>query len=264
MSDSINDFLDGQFAAQDAAAGAPPAEAPAASTPPPAETTPPPAQEEAPLDLDGELEGDKFDRAYVERLRREAAAARTKAKELESVFDGYEAEEREGLATLARLLKENPKAAAEEMKAAYDAIMAQYEPETPAVDDTPDAERLMTYGDYQKLQEQQAVAAQQRAIEAEARELGYKVDPRDTDYQLLLNVARTQTKNGDIKAAHAIIEARNQAIIDRYVAAKAAEAEQSYQAPADNAGALPSNAEPIKDFKQARMALENYIAQQRR
>lgn len=262
MSEGIGDFLDQQFAAQDAGGeptGAPAGEA-AASTPPPAATTPPATTEE-PLDLDGELEGDKFDRAYVERIRREAAAARTKAKELESVFDGYEAEEREGLAQLARMLKEDPKAAAAEMKAAYDAIMAQYEtPETP---DYNDADRILTVGEYQKLQEQNAIQAEQRAIEAEAKELGYKVDPNDTDYRLLLLTAQNQTKSGSLAEAHQLLKAREQSIVDRYLAAKAAEAENAYQAPADNAGQIPSNSEPIRSFKDARSALENYIAQQR-
>lgn len=259
----FNEFLDGQFAAQDAGGeptGAPAGEA-AASTPPPAETTPPAGNEE-PLDLDGELEGDKFDRPYVERLRREAAAARTKAKELESVFDGYADEEREGLAQLARMLKEDPKAAAAEMKAAYDAIMAQYEQETPEPE-YGDADRILTVGEYQKLQEQNAIQAEQRAIEAEAKELGYKVDPKDTDYRLLLLTAQNQTKTGSIAEAHQILKAREQAVVDRYLAAKAADAEEAYRAPADNAGQIPSNAEPIKSFKDARSALENYIAQQR-
>lgn len=260
MSEGIGDFLDQQFAAQDAAAGAPPAaEAPAA---PPAQEAP--AAQEAPLDLDGELEGDKFDRPYVERLRREAAAARTRAKELESVFDGYGDDEREGLAQLARMLKEDPRAAANEMKAAYDAIMAQYQEESAPESDFSDADRILTYGEYQKLQEAQAVQAEQRAIEAEARELGYNVKANDTDYRLLLLTAQNQTKTGSLAEAHQILKAREQAVIDKYLAAKAADAENSYQAPADNAGQIPSNSEPIRSFKDARSALENYIAQQRR
>jgi hypothetical protein len=260
MSEGIGDFLDAQFAAQDGAAGAPPAESAPAGAPP-VEGTPPAA--EAPLDLDGELEGDKFDRAYVERLRREAASARTKAKELESVFEGYGDDEREGLAQLARMLKEDPKAAAAEMKAAYDAIMAQYQEPEASAEDFSDADRILTVGEYQKLQEQNAIQAEQRAIEAEAKELGYKVDAKDTDYRLLLLTAQNQTKTGSLQEAHQILKAREQAVIDQYLAAKAADAEDSYKAPADNAGQIPSNSEPIRSFKDARSALENYIAQQR-
>lgn len=260
----FNEFLDGQFAAQDASGAGDPPAAPPAEVPASVPAEKGHTQTEEPLDLDGELEGDKFDRPYVERLRREAAAARTKAKELEQVFDGYADEEREGLATLARLLKEDPKAAAAEMKAAYDAIMAQYQEQEPVSnDDFSDADRILTVGEYQKLQEANAVAAEQRAIEAEAKELGYKVDPRDTDYRLLLLTAQNQTKTGSIQEAHQILKAREQAVVDRYLAAKAADAEEAYRAPADNAGQIPSNAEPIKSFKDARSALENYIAQQR-
>lgn len=259
MSESIGDFLDSQFAAQDAAG----ASAETAPVAPPAEAAAPPAQSEAPVDLDAALEGDKFDRAYVERLRKEAAGYRTRANELESVFDGYNDDERAGLAQLAQMLKSDPRAAAQEMKAAYDAIMAQYqEPETPEFSD---ADRILTMGEYQKLQEQAAIDAETRAIEAEAKSLGYTPRADNVEYRQLLLVAQHQA-GGDIAAAHKLITDRaaaaEQAAIDRYLAAKAADA-QGYTPPGEM-GQVPSTAEPIRDWKQARSALENYIAQQKR
>jgi len=115
--------------------------------------------------------------------------------------------------------------------------------------------------DYQRLQEEAAVAAETKMIEAEARELGYKIDLKDVDYRFLLITAQNET-GGDIKAAHERIEARNQAIVDKYLAAKAADAEGSPRVPSETAQ-IPGTAEPIRDFKQARSALENFIAQQR-
>jgi hypothetical protein len=115
--------------------------------------------------------------------------------------------------------------------------------------------------DYQRLQEEQAVAAEMKNIEVEARELGYTIDQKDVDYRLLLITAQNET-GGDIAAAHAKIEARNQAIVDKYLAAKAADAEGSPRVPAGDAQ-IPGTAQPIKSFKDARAGLEAFIAQQR-
>lgn len=251
----FNEFLDGQFAAQDGG-GAPPA---GEGTPPPAaEGTPPPA-DTAPVDLDGDLEGDKFDRAYVERLRKEAAGYRSKAKTYDDVFSQYEETDRAAFLDLAKMLRENPKAAAEEMSAAAAEILKQYAPAEPPVGDDGEPQ-YMTRADYDRLKQEDAVAAETRAIELEARELGYTISAKDTDYRLLLLTAQNET-NGDIKGAHERLAARNQAVIDKYLAAKTADAE-GYKPPADSAQ-IPGSAEPIKSFKDARSALENFIAQQR-
>jgi hypothetical protein len=254
MSEGIGDFLDGQFAAQDAA-GAPPAapEAPAAPAAP--------AAPEAPVDLDGALEGDKFDRAYVERLRKEAASYRSKAKTYGDVFDQYEEADREAFLSLAKTLREDPKSAAQEMAAAAEAILKQYETGQPQGVDADGEPQYLTMADYQRLQEEQAVAAEMKNIEVEARELGYTIDQKDVDYRLLLITAQNET-GGDIAAAHAKIEARNQAIVDKYLAAKAADAEGSPRVPAGDAQ-IPGTAQPIKSFKDARAGLEAFIAQQR-
>jgi hypothetical protein len=256
----FNEFLDGQFAAQDAGGAPPAAEAPAA----PAQEAPaqPPVTESAPVDLDADLEGDKFDRAYVERLRKEAAGYRSKAKTYDDVFSQYEDADRQAFLDLAKMLRENPKAAAEEMSAAAQEILKQYTEANPAadVDLDPDSQ-YMTKAEYARIQQEAAIAAETQAIEAEARELGYVVSTKDVDYRMLLTIAQNET-NGDLKAAHSKLEARNQAIIDSYLAAKTADAENSPRVPSDTAQ-IPGTAEPIRTFKDARAGLEAFIAQQR-
>jgi hypothetical protein len=261
----LGNFLDGQFAAQDAAAGGAPAGD--GGTPPvtppaaPVVETPAAPVVETPIDLDGELpEGDKFDRPYVERLRKEAANARLKAKQYGDVFDQYEDADRQAFLDLAKMLRENPKAAAEEMSAAAQEILKQYNQAVadPSVD-TGDSE-FMTKAEYARLQQESAIAAETISIENEARELGYTVSVKDVDYRLLLTIAQNET-NGDLQSAHAKLEARNQGVIDAYLASKADDA-NGPKVPSDTAQ-IPGSAEPIKTFKDARAGLEAYIAQQR-
>lgn len=249
----INDFLDGVEGAADAGAPDPVVETPQAAAP----------VADAPVDLDGDLTGTTFDRPYVERLRKEAAGHRTRAKQYEDAFEGYGDDERDGLFQLARMLRDDPKSAAEEMKAAYEAIMEQYkEPAVPEFDPESDPNnKFMTMADYKKLQDDAAVAAETKMIEVEARELGYTVNPNDVDYRLLLLVAQNSTKTGSLKEAHDIIQGRNQKVIDTWVAAKASDA-GGPKPPADTAQ-IPGSAEPIRSFKDSRAALENFIAQQR-
>jgi hypothetical protein len=74
----------------------------------------------------------------------------------------------------------------------------------------------------QSKAEADAQAARLAAINKEVTDLGYT--PGSTDLQVVLGIALHET-NGDIKAAHAKLVARDQAAVDKFLAGKQAEAE---------------------------------------
>jgi hypothetical protein len=228
------------------AAAAPAAEAPAA---------------EADLDLDAPIEGDKFDRAYVERIRKEAAKHRTELKAFKDAFEGYEDGDREALMTLARQLKSDPRAAAQEMAAAAEAILGHYKEETAEADTDEDAgSEFMTRAEYDRIREEEAVRAEQISIESEARDLGYTVNLNNTKYRMLLLTAQS-LPSGSISEAHAKLEAERQADIDAYVASKTADAQGAVVPPAT--GGAPTPSQPFEPtFANARLRLEEFIRNQ--
>lgn len=176
-----------------------------------------PASPEA-VDLGGDSEPDVFDRAYVERLRQESAGYRTKAKEVAAVFEGIDPADADVFKSLMSMYKDDPAAAAREMARLAQGLLGDDEADTPAADADP---QYMTRADYDRIREQERVESQARAIRAEAEGMGYPAG--SAEYQYLLAVAKSN--GGDLKAAHAYIEGRQQAAVDAYVAKKAAEAD---------------------------------------
>lgn len=170
-----------------------------------------------PEDLDGEIPAEvkQFEASYVQKVRGQAAKFRTSLRPYEEAFEGYEAEDRDAILTLARELQENPDTAARRMLEASRAIAGDRfddwlngaEPEylTPEALDARLAER-------EAAQRQEAEVA---AIQKEAIDLGYTAD--SPDHAKLFWIAANQT-NGDLKAADAAIKAERQSIIDAYVA----------------------------------------------
>jgi hypothetical protein len=179
-------------------------------------------------------EGDTFDRAYVERLRGEAAKHRTAKQDLMRHFDGYSDAERTRFLELAAKLQSSPEEALEEFRGVTNRLAAQLgkEPfmnEAPTPDPIPvsepepvdastaltasDVERLVT----ERLEAERAAAAQQDEIkstfaEAEALDDSYK-DPTVKSY--LFAVA--QHNGTDLAGAHEIIQAQRQAAEDEAV-----------------------------------------------
>lgn len=228
-----------------------PAEAPAEAAPAEAEApvTAPEGAGEAGEDttafgvepsLDGDLpEGvDRFDRAYVEKIRGEAAKYRTAAKPFTDAFDGYEESDREAILDLAKELLSDPQAAGKRMLEASRSIAGDdfdtwINPVTP---------EFLTPETLEAQLAQREESARQKAevegIQREAKELGY--EEGTADHAKLFFYAANETQ-GDMKAAHAKMEAEKQGIIDAYVASVK---EKGGRFPATPTGVtgVPSNA----------------------
>jgi DivIVA domain-containing protein len=165
----------------------------------------------------------QFDRAYVERLRREAAEHRTKAKTFHESFDGYQPEEVDVLLDLVRELNADPKSAAGRLEALVESIREAYPDEVAAEETAPE---YLTRADLERIEaEKQEAKAQEdavAAIETQAKEFGY--EKGTADYFRLLWTAQNVT-GADLAKAHESIQAERQAIIDNYLKSKADDAD---------------------------------------
>lgn len=232
----------------------------------PAQEDPAPAPEahEASDDAPAtEAERDTFDRTYVEKLRRESASYRERAKRYQEAFDGYEDGQVEAWLGLARQLREDPRATAQELQALAEQINQAYEADLESREqETDKGEQYLTRAQVEEIfQERERQADLQRRvsqIEADARELGYNVSPTDESYQELLWIA-SRTESGDIRAAHAKIEARNQAIYDRMIAKVSGNPDRKIPS-----GTTPEQGAPQKPktFAEANEALDAWLASQ--
>lgn len=243
---------------------APVADAPAAEEP---VTDAAPAEAEAEaeeLDLDSELTQDSFDRAYVEKLRKEAAKYRTSVRELEqkyqSVYDGFDdPEDVNYLIDLARKVYDDPASTAAEFEAIAKRIR-----EATGVDITEDAsddslddiaeDKPLTMADLERIEHERAVEAAERQIRAEASELGYDLNSHRG--KALLYIATNET-NGDLKAAHEKLEAEREelkkAAIEEYLK-NLEEQNGAFPPVSGGSGSAPagsSNAHAPRDFKEA-------------
>lgn len=195
-------------------------------------------------------EPDVFDRAYVEELRGESAKYRTKAKPFLEAFDGIDEADRDTFLYLAQTYKADPVRAAQEMARLAQGLLGD-EPEAPAAPADPE---VMTVAKYQEMRREEAIASEAKRIEAEAVGLGYaKGTP---EYQYLLAVARNG--DGNIAAAHAYIQQREQAAVQAYLAKKAAEADG---APTVGTGpSAPAGTErQIKTWRDAESAIDELL-----
>jgi hypothetical protein len=220
----------------------------------PVEAAAPEATPETEVDPFDNAETDKFDRAYVEKIRKEAANYRTKAKEYE-IFESYEQEQRDAWKELASTFQQDPRAGAELMKEIYESILA--EGGTPAEAEAgveAVEEGFLTKSDLEKyLQEQQAQQDQAKAVqelETEAQGLGYT--PGTPEYRWLMDLAAYDT-SGDVTKAHEILAGRKQAAIDEYIASKTKDADGA-GAPG-NGTQLAGEGRTIKNLKDSKSAL---------
>lgn len=179
-------------------------------------------------------EGDSFDRAYVERLRGEAARHRTAKQDMLRHFEGYSENERSRFLDLAAKLQSSPEEALEEFRGVTERLAKQLgkEPfmnEAPAPDpastsdsSTGSSESALTVSDVERMvteriDAERAASAQEAEIqstfaEAESLDDSYK-DPTVKSY--LFAVA--QHNNTDLAGAHDIISQQRQASEDEAV-----------------------------------------------
>lgn len=191
---------------------------------------------EAPVEDEVDLDADAADdlyadpakaRAYAEKLRKEAAKYRTKAKEAavsDETFSGWSDEDAGVLKQVIQVAALDPKVGAAKMREIAD-LLDKGDAEgaaAVAADASAEAAKVLTEDDVNaKVAEALEKADTKRAIEvkrdeilAKTKALGY--EPGSPDYFTVLHIAQFET-GADLDKAHEIIEARNQAIIDGYV-----------------------------------------------
>lgn len=210
-----------------------------------------------------EPQGDTFDRKYVEKLRRENASYRERAKKWENVFEGYEEGAVEEWKQMISTFKGDPKSVAEQWAQLSETILAQFTPQEQAeiheaMQDAGNTDTPLTMSQLQEVlaqkEQEWELNGMVEEIESEARELGYNLKSRD--YKILLMTAQ-ELPSGSIAEAHALLEGERQ----RYFDERIAELEKQgggYRAPSSKVG-VPSTEKNIKDFKDAKAALSNYL-----
>lgn len=230
-----------------------PAVEPGAETPP--VETPPEAggeQQESWLDTIDPKAAEE-----IRNLRKESGNYRTKLREYEAPFEGYDDESRGVWFRLAETYKSDPQAAAKAMQQIAEGVLTPEQAATQAENEA--EEGFVTPQQLeQKFKEREEQAAQEREVErmrGEAKELGYELDSDDYFYLLFIS----QRNGGDLKKAHEKIEAQNQAAVDRYVEGLKNDANGTVTSP--HGGGAPSEERGLTTFKEARESLEQRLAQ---
>lgn len=204
------------------------------------------------------LKGDTFDRKYVEKLRRENASYRERARKFESMFEGYEEGAVNEWGQMISTFKQDPKSVAEQWKDLSEQVLSQFTPEeqeaiAEATDDQP-----LTLAQVQNLLAQKEQEWAQEAmvddIEHEAQQLGYNLKSRE--YKILLQTAM-EIPSGDLKEAHNILMSERQRWVDEAIA----ELEKQGGGPKKPSSlvGVPDSSVQIKDFKDAKAALSNFL-----
>lgn len=243
-----------------------------------AEPVPTPKAPEPDLDLEAEIADDLYQdpakaKALVESLRREAAKRRVEAKEAkeaksaaDKTFEGWTEHDAAVLADVIQLAAADPSVGAAKMREIADALEANDPKKAAALAagasaEAAEAAKGLTAEDVDKQVEakladrarNEAIEAKGREIVAKTAELGY--DQADPDYFTLLHIAQFET-GGDLDAAHAKIEARNQKVIDDYVSGvKARAAGQPIHAKSSDDSVIEMTGEN-KTFASARERVE--------
>ncbi len=215
------------------------------------------AEEETPETVE---EPDTFDRAYVEQLRDEAARYRTRSRDYEQTFEGYDEETRAGwleLIGMAKAAETNP----EIQQQLANMLGFELQPgDAQALEETIAEDRPLTRDEMAEIarqearslyaEEQSARDEQQaiRDIQSNAKALGY--DQESPDYVLLLKFANDM-EVPDLEAADAKVKEYHHAKYEEFIQRKSDEAHQSPVAPSGN-GVSPSIVQTPKTWDEAR------------
>lgn len=222
---------------------------------------------EAEADIFDNEEVQSFDRDYVKKLRESDAKHRVEAKEAKKyaeAFSGFDEGSQQVLVNLISTLKSDTKAGVEQMKAIIEFLSpedaaAVTEAVEGALDEGEGKPELSVEEQVQKvLAERDQTQKQQAEVQSvidKAGELGYPEG--DPDHITLLWIAVNQTGN-DIEAAAKVLEARNQKIIDDYIAKKTA-SNDAFTKPSAGTNPGAADADKAKTWKDARSRVEARI-----
>ena len=173
-----------------------------------------------------------FDRGYVRDLRERAASYRTQLREAQGragayeVFDSYEPDDRQVWIALAQTWRDDPAEAARAMQQIATSVLGEGgsppapEPSTdtttPPGELTPESIQQLIDARFAEQEQKRAEAAAVAQVHNEIRQAGY--DPQSLEGMMVLHLAYSETE-GDIKAAVAKLQARDQAAYDARIAA---------------------------------------------
>lgn len=217
---------------------------------------------------------EQFGRDYVEKLRKEAAENRVRAKEVADkwqpwaeTLDGFEADDRQAVLELATALRTNPEAAEQWMKAYLGLDDEGGGTEPTPTEPTAGESNYLTAEDVKRIlaeeRQEQARQAEVQAISSEAKKLGYdpaaaKGSPEWRRYAELMAVASYST-DGDLAAAHKQIEAERQRVVADFLESK--KNTGGATPPPNGAGAAPSTERQISSIDEGyRAAKERFGA----
>lgn len=214
----------------------------------------PEAEAEAPAVT--ETPEETFDRKYVEELRQESAKYRTRAKDYEDAFEGYDDDTKAAMLDLARELNADPHMGSKRMVEVAKQVLGEDGFRDLLEDKGP---KPLTEADVErKFKEREQAQAQEQAVQdvmREAKDLGYAEGT--PDQAELFWFAHNKTE-GDLSKAHEAVQARKQAAVDEYLKGKEADAD-AFPTPT-TAGSGSTGGEPPKDFGSAREALMARLA----
>lgn len=203
--------------------------------------------------------------AYIKELRAEAAKYRTANKPYEEAFGAYSDEDRAVWTDLAKMMQSDPIKAAAEMSRIGGALTEQLTPKQQAAVDKKDAEaetgeKGMTRAEVEQfISDRDASQAQERAVNDITAKVATKFPAGTAEHREVLFLAANET-GGDIDKAFAKMEERKQAVIDGWLTGKKSKADGPR--PVSTQGAATGTAQPIRNLKDSRAALEARLAAQ--
>lgn len=212
-------------------------------------------------------EGDSFTRSYVEGLRAEGAKHRTQLRQYEDVFSRYEQGDRDLWIDMARDWADGDhQGVAEKMRNIYEAVLGagagdgspaggQPVDRSGQAEEQPPQQQGLTIEDVQRFVEQRdadraRVDAENRAVTGihdDIRAGGFEPDS-DEGFLVMRYAARSVDQGGtagDVPAAIAKVKARDQSVIDAYVAGKV---NGGGTQTAPQQGVVATGAEKLQDF----------------
>lgn len=215
-----------------------------------------------------------FDRGYVQKIRDEAAAWRTKLRETEqgftpfkTAFDGVRDDDREVFLNLISTYKQDPAQAAELFRQIADGLSPAQQAEVAeqVAEAKADGEALTPERVQQMIaeaiQSDRAQVRQQQQVEqihSQVRAAGFEPDSLEGMSIMWLAVNKT---NGDMGAAISEWRNRDQSVIDQYVQGKSTQ--PGYLPPSGNAGTGAATLPKIENVADGAKAASAYIRQLR-